>query len=232
MVQFCGQEVLIEKDIFTRGMSLTVNGDGKVIVRVGYRAIYTESEIQQFVDRHKRFLRNRLSEYSAIKLPNFSDGGEVMLLGKEYTVISVDENSSFEIEGDILKVPERFSYWESKKFFGDLLLPYVKALTELYAETYGLTCSYVKLHTWESAWGTHFDSDNSIKYNTALVFLPENCIEYVVAHELCHSLHSDHSAAFWAELERIYPHYKEDRELLLNYAIDWLLDRAKLSKRS
>lgn len=232
MVQFDGQEVFIEKDFFTQGMRLIVNGDGQVAVKVGYRAAFAEDEIQGFVNKHKRFLRNRLAHYSGVLLPDFSDGGKVTLLGKEYTVVQGNRSSSFAIEGDTLIVPDYFSHWESERFFGNLLLPYVRALTELYAEVYGLTFSYVGLHTWHTAWGTHFGENNSIKYNIALVFVPEECIEYVVAHELCHTRHPNHSAAFWAEVERIYPRYKQDKQRLHNYSIRWLFEKAKLGKRS
>lgn len=111
-------------------------------------------------------------------------------------------------------------------------MPHVKAMTELYAEVYGLNFSYVGLHTWYSAWGTHFGADNSIKYNIALIFVPEDCIEYVVAHELCHTLHHNHSKAFWAEVERIYPEYKKSDALLDSYSIEWLFEKAKLGKWS
>lgn len=232
MVQFDGQEVLIEKDFFTQGMRLIVNGDGRAAVKVGYRSTFTENEIQQFVNKHKRFLRNRFTHYSGVQLPNFDEGGKVTLLGKEYSVVRGDSNSSFAIEGDALKVPDYFSHWESERFFGNILLPHVRALTEIYVEEYGLTYSYVGLHTWLTAWGTHFGDDNSIKYNIALVFVPEECIEYVVAHELSHSRHPNHSAAFWAEVERIYPRYREDRQLLKNYSIRWLFEKAKLGKWS
>ena len=232
MVQFCGQDVIIEKDFRTRGMSLNVNGNGQVAVKVGYLTKYSDDEIQCFIDKHKRFLRNQLADYSKVQLPDFNDGGKVCLLGKEYTVVRNEDVSSFAIEGNILKVPIRFSNLQTERFFGNLLFPHVKAMTELYAEVYGLSFSYVGLHTWYSAWGTHFREDDSIKYNVALIFVPEDCVEYVVAHELCHSLHHNHSEAFWAEVERIYPRYKESRTLLHSYSLDWLFERAKLGKWS
>lgn len=232
MIQFCGQDIVIKKDFSTRGMILYINGNGKIVVKMNYLANYSDEEIQGFIERHKRFLENQLVYYANTQLPDFSNGGRVYLLGKEYTVLCNEAISSFAVEGNILKVPIRFFNWESERFFGDLLLPYVKTLTELYAKEYGLQYSYIDLHTRYTQWGTHFTESNAIKYNMALIFVPEDCIEYVVVHELCHSLHHNHGKAFWEEVGRIYPRYKEIKKLLNSYSIEWLFERAKLGKGS
>jgi predicted metal-dependent hydrolase len=39
-------------------------------------------------------------------------------------------------------------------------------------------------------------------------------IEYVVAHETAHVLHKNHSTAFWKEVERLIPDWREKRKRL------------------
>jgi hypothetical protein len=43
---------------------------------------------------------------------------------------------------------------------------------------------------------------------------PKRLIEYVVAHELVHLLHADHTREFWATLGRVMPDYEERRTRL------------------
>jgi hypothetical protein len=43
---------------------------------------------------------------------------------------------------------------------------------------------------------------------------PPEAIDYVIIHELCHRLHMDHSAEFWAEVEHRMPDYKKQKKWL------------------
>jgi predicted metal-dependent hydrolase len=43
---------------------------------------------------------------------------------------------------------------------------------------------------------------------------PGTIIDYIVVHELCHLRHRDHSAAFWNEVDKILPDYRERKEWL------------------
>ena len=43
---------------------------------------------------------------------------------------------------------------------------------------------------------------------------PIEAIEYVVVHELAHTVHHDHSKAFYALIEKYMPDYKQREKLL------------------
>lgn len=44
--------------------------------------------------------------------------------------------------------------------------------------------------------------------------MPPEILDYVVVHELAHRIQMNHSAAFWAEVGKILPDYKERRQWL------------------
>jgi len=43
---------------------------------------------------------------------------------------------------------------------------------------------------------------------------PPTIIDYIVVHELCHFLHLDHTDAFWNEVDKIIPDYRDRKEWL------------------
>ena len=55
---------------------------------------------------------------------------------------------------------------------------------------------------------------NRLSFSFRLMDYPMDAIEYVVVHELAHILHKNHSAAFYAEIEKILPDWRERNKLL------------------
>jgi predicted metal-dependent hydrolase len=45
----------------------------------------------------------------------------------------------------------------------------------------------------------------AISLNVKLLFLPPDLVDYVLLHELCHTVRMDHSAAFWALMKEHDP---------------------------
>lgn len=65
----------------------------------------------------------------------------------------------------------------------------------------------------KSCWGS-CSAKHNLNFNWHLMEFPPEVVDYVVVHELCHLRHMDHSPAFWAEVERILPDYRERRAVL------------------
>ena len=97
-----------------------------------------------------------------------------------------------------------------------VLLPRLKELSERYGLPYashGLSGAY-------SYFGVCYMPSARILLNWRLLLYPMEVIDYVIVHELCHTLQSNHSKLFWQEVERRYPDYKRVR--------DWLKRNGKM----
>jgi predicted metal-dependent hydrolase len=47
-----------------------------------------------------------------------------------------------------------------------------------------------------------------------LLMAPLTVIDYIIVHELCHLRQRDHSDAFWNEVDKVMPRYREHKEWL------------------
>ena len=82
-----------------------------------------------------------------------------------------------------------------------------------YAPIVGVDYGRISIRCQRSRWGS-CSSKGNLNFNCLLMLMPEEIRDYVVVHELCHRLEMNHSAAFWAQVERVLPDYRDRRKWL------------------
>ncbi|MDR0908090.1 MAG: M48 family metallopeptidase [Rikenellaceae bacterium] len=75
-------------------------------------------------------------------------------------------------------------------------------LVERLAAEHGLRHGAVRVKALKSKWGS-CTARGDINLSLFLMLLPAQLVEYVVLHELCHTVHHDHSARFHALLDTL-----------------------------
>lgn len=97
-----------------------------------------------------------------------------------------------------------------------ILRIYIHQTTDALAAAHGLRFSTIALSNAKTLWGT-CRSDGAMRFNARLVFLDRTLVDYVIAHELSHTVHMNHSHAFWQQVERLCPDYKTRVKALKQY---------------
>ena len=88
----------------------------------------------------------------------------------------------------------------------------------------GFSIGRLFIRKMNSKWASHSRNRN-LTLNSELRFLPKQLIEYVVFHEMVHSIERKHNERFWRLVERGFRnHQKMERELMAY----WFLIRSKL----
>lgn len=57
-------------------------------------------------------------------------------------------------------------------------------------------------------------ADGALQFHWKCLMAPPKIVDYIVVHELCHLHHRDHTAAFWNEVDKVMPDYRERKEWL------------------
>ncbi|MHA7136798.1 M48 family metallopeptidase [Rossellomorea arthrocnemi] len=71
----------------------------------------------------------------------------------------------------------------------------------------------IRITDSQTTWGT-CDGRRQLTFNWKLAMAPQNVIDYVVVHEMCHMVHLNHDRSFWRLVGKIVPDYKEKEQWL------------------
>ena len=87
-----------------------------------------------------------------------------------------------------------------------------------FAEKIGVTYGKITLRQQKTRWGS-CSSKGNVNFNYQLYYMPQELMDYVIVHELSHRRHMNHSAEFWAEVEKYCPEYRTYRKQLKGYEL-------------
>jgi len=72
----------------------------------------------------------------------------------------------------------------------------------------GLGFRTLQVRGQKSRWGS-CSSRGTISLNYKLLFLPPELVRYILIHELCHTVHPNHSPRYWNLVARFEPAYRD-----------------------
>jgi predicted metal-dependent hydrolase len=98
----------------------------------------------------------------------------------------------------------------------------LEAATHHYAAELGKRVAKVSVRDQSSRWGSSITKrgEGHISYSWRLICAPPDILEYVVAHECAHLVEANHSPAFWAVCERLFPETKMAKRWLSKHGHD------------
>ena len=193
-------------------LSLTINENAELVIRAPLRLPIKKiqdfiNEKESWINRKQAIIENQIKDaasnqnkllYLGSLFPiniNQSATKDLMFTGEEFNANSIKPNP---LSLSIKK-------WYKKKF-REIAIPRVT----YFAEQHNLMVNQIRIKNQKTMWGS-CSSKNNINLNYLLLMAPMKVIDYVIIHELVHTIHRNHSVDFWSSVESIMPDYKEHK---------------------
>ena len=139
-----------------------------------------------------------------VRAPMYAPQSDIerMLIEKEsWRQKQIEETQGESVESEYLTN-------EEIKKLADKALQHIPKRVSYYAKQIGVTYGRITIRNQKTRWGS-CSSKGNLNFNCLLMLTLPEVIDYVVVHELCHRKEMNHSGAFWAEVEKVLPDYKE-----------------------
>lgn len=159
----------------------------------------------------KTIYKTRFREIRFAKHDNENFGWQT---GEKTGLITIPSDENFESKEvqDIIRKILAEIFRDEAKFY----LP--KRLNEL-ANLHGFKYNTIFIKNLRSKWGS-CSGKNNINLNLHLMRLPNELIDYVILHELTHTLEKNHSSTFWNKLEKVCPGSRTLDKNLKKYSVE------------
>lgn len=83
----------------------------------------------------------------------------------------------------------------------------------LFASQHNLQYQKIRIGSARTRWGS-CSARSILSFSWRLILTPIEIVDYVVVHELAHTLVHNHSGRFWKQVEKFLPDYKVHRKWL------------------
>ncbi len=186
-------------------------------VRLVYPPRTASSTLLKFVQANRDWIHRHLAG-----LPQdfkVQDGVSIPLFGiPAPLIITYDtalKRTSIRLIGNNIKINTNLDdpTPRLRRFLDKLLLERLQALCAEKTQTLGRTLVSIQMRDSKSRWGS-CGHDGRLCFSRRLVYVPDHVLDYVVAHEVAHMKHMDHSPEFWATCRALSVDYEAGKSWL------------------
>lgn len=174
----------------------------------------TQKQAVSFVEQHQDWIIESLSKLP--KIQKFTSGQKISLFGENIIIQHAPEKRwGARVENGVLYVSgsSEFTHRRVKDYIKKQAQKNFLSLSQKLAKKINCQVNDVVIKDTKSRWGS-CSSLNNINYNWRLALAPQEVIDYIVAHEVSHLAHQDHSGEFWACVASLCPNYQKGQNWL------------------
>jgi predicted metal-dependent hydrolase len=198
-------------------MQIKKNG----ILQVSVPSSTKEKDIKNFLTCKKQWVLDKLSQQEKkrkLQAVTYKDGDLHWYKGRQYWIkLVITTFSRVELQEDNLliycrrntSVKNALDKWYKQQALNELI-----QRTQYFAQLHEFPkIKEIKIRSMKARWGS-CSSRRVITYNTHLIKASQECIDYVILHELCHLIHQNHQKGFHQLQLKLNPQWKKQKQKL------------------
>lgn len=207
--------ILIRKEV--KHARLRVSEDGQV--RIIAPPTFSEEDITAMLKKKAKWIASNLKYFNGMSKVELQRN-QLLLFGNRYNYfydttypqkVTVDhEHKTITSQKDLLNSVVQ------EKWYRSLAKKYLTKRTSDLSNKMNLEFNKLFIREAKTKWG-NCSKNKNISLNWKLVKAPEYVIDYIIIHELLHTVVMSHTNKFWILLKSYYPDYKESIKWLEKY---------------
>ncbi|OKL39977.1 M48 family metallopeptidase [Pontibacter flavimaris] len=200
-------------------VSIYVERDGEVMVMAPKEM--SDAAIDELVDSKAASIfkhQAELEELNQVKKTREPVNGESYLyLGRNYRLELVEKQEA------PLKLKDGYFLLQKKhapkaeqifkQYYKEKGAKRIPERVRYYEKLMGLTTSEIKIMDLQNRWAS-CNTKGDLNFHWKCMMAPLKVLDYIIVHELAHLIHANHSEAFWNEVDKVLPDYRERKNWL------------------
>ncbi len=195
-----------------RTISLIINSAGELIVRAPLRA--SDRAIFNFVNEKQAWIEknvNKIISKHIVPLKVVDD--EVFYILDTLVTIKLSTSGSVKLVGDKIFVPANNAKQKLIAFLKRFAKQYLTGRVNEIAAKCGFKFNGIKISSAHTNWGS-CSSKNHLNFTYKLMLCPSDVVDYIIIHELSHTIVKNHSSKFYSLVSQYDPNYKLHKKWL------------------
>lgn len=203
---------------------IVIERNGLITVRPPRRM--TPEQVDETVLSKRMWIYRNLAEWRDLNASHVTrewvSGESFLYLGSHYRLQLVSEQDEplklkdgrFCLLRSIVETGGRKAAHQAfEDFYKEKGLPRIKKRAAYFAAKVGVALNSVQIKELGYRWASCL-KNGDLQFHWKCLMAPLTIIDYIIVHELCHMHHRDHSNAFWNEVDKVLPDYRERKDWL------------------
>lgn len=199
--------------------SIYIERDGSVSVLVP--KTLKKSDVEELIEKKRKWIYRNLAEWQDMNAARirrqYVSGEGFLYLGRSYRLKLVDDQPErlslkggyfclLSKDGKLQKPDAAF-----KSFYKSKGQEKISDRVKFYSDRMGVDPAGVRVLELKNRWAS-CTPEGRLNFHWKCMMAPPTIIDYIVVHELAHLRYLNHTKAFWNQVDKVLPDYRERKQ--------------------